>query len=81
MDRNAGDRQNLTLLRSLTSWLDPFKPSSRFDSSGDTLVANVTSQYSNIVVIMHTVGPVIIEAWDGNPNVSSQLTALLNFAS
>lgn len=37
--------------------------------SGDDLIANVSSRCSNTVVILHTVGPVIVESWIDHPNV------------
>ena len=44
--------------------------SALFQSSGDALIKNVTSECSNTIVVMHTVGAVIMEAWIENPNVS-----------
>jgi beta-glucosidase len=38
---------------------------------GDALIKNVTSQCLNTVVVVHAVGPVTLEAWVNNPNVSS----------
>ncbi|KAL8292699.1 hypothetical protein RQP46_001311 [Phenoliferia psychrophenolica] len=43
--------------------------------SGDDLIKNVTSECSNTVVVMHTVGPVIMEKWVENPNVTAILSA------
>ncbi|KAK4703614.1 beta-glucosidase, partial [Phenoliferia sp. Uapishka_3] len=44
---------------------------------GDALIANVTSQCDNTVVVIHAVGPVIMEAWVNNPNVTAILWASL----
>nr|AFK65507.1 beta glucosidase [Glaciozyma antarctica] len=43
--------------------------------SGDDLIANVSSRCSNTVVILHTVGPVIVESWIDHPNVTAVLYA------
>lgn len=37
---------------------------------GDALISIVTSECNNTVVVVHAVGPVILEAWVENPNVS-----------
>ncbi|KAK5019764.1 putative beta-glucosidase A [Cryomyces antarcticus] len=43
--------------------------------NGDALVAAVASSNKNTIVVMHTVGPVIVEAMKNNPNVSAILWA------
>lgn len=42
---------------------------------GDTIIKNVTSQCNNTVVVMHTVGPVLVNAWYDNPNVTAIIWA------
>ncbi|KAL8293049.1 hypothetical protein RQP46_000743 [Phenoliferia psychrophenolica] len=42
---------------------------------GDELIKNVTSECNNTIVVLHTVGPVIMEAWVDNPNVTAILYA------
>lgn len=37
---------------------------------GDTLIQNVTALCNNVIVVMHTVGPVLVDAWYDNPNVT-----------
>ncbi|EMD01113.1 glycoside hydrolase family 3 protein [Baudoinia panamericana UAMH 10762] len=37
----------------------------------DSLVANVTSQCNNTIIVLHTVGPVLVDAWYQNPNVTA----------
>ena len=58
VDRNEGDRNNLTL------W-----------HHGNELIKTVTSQCSHTVVVMHTVGPVLVDAWYDNPNVTAIIWA------
>ncbi|QIW95478.1 hypothetical protein AMS68_000996 [Peltaster fructicola] len=43
--------------------------------NGDDLIANVTSQCSNTIVVMHTVGPVLVTPWYQNPNVTAIIWA------
>lgn len=43
--------------------------------NGDDLIANVTSQCSNTIVVMHTVGPVLVTPWYQNPNISAIIWA------
>ncbi|KAK4634791.1 Beta-glucosidase 1 [Fulvia fulva] len=43
--------------------------------NGDTLIQNVTSQCNNTVVVMHTVGPVLVDAWYENENVTAIIWA------
>lgn len=42
---------------------------------GNELIKTVTSQCDNTVVVMHTIGPVIVDAWYDNPNVTAILWA------
>lgn len=42
---------------------------------GDALIANVTSQCNNTIVVMHTVGAVLVDAWYQNPNVTAIIWA------
>lgn len=43
--------------------------------SGDALIAEVASRNPNTVVVLHTVGPVIVEALKNHPNVTAILWA------
>jgi len=48
----------------LTSW-----------HNGDNLVNAVASENNNTIVVVHSVGPLILEAWIENPNVSAVVWA------
>ncbi|KAI9836146.1 MAG: hypothetical protein M1837_003455 [Sclerophora amabilis] len=43
--------------------------------SGDALIKNVSAICNNTIVIMHTVGPVLVDSWASNPNVTAILWA------
>lgn len=43
--------------------------------NGDTLIQNVTSQCNNTVVIIHSIGPVLVNEWYENPNVTAIIYA------
>ena len=43
--------------------------------NGDDLIAAVTAECNNTVVVMHTAGPVLVNAWYENPNVTAILWA------
>ncbi|KAI9753684.1 MAG: hypothetical protein M4579_005036 [Chaenotheca gracillima] len=43
--------------------------------SGDALIKNVSAINNNTIVVMHTVGPVLIDAWYNNPNITAILWA------
>lgn len=45
--------------------------------NGDKLVKDVAAKYSNVVVIVHTVGPVLLEQWIDLPSVKAVLFAHL----
>lgn len=45
--------------------------------NGDALVKAVAAVYSNVVVVVHTVGPIIMEPWIDLPSVKSVLVAHL----
>nr|POF17297.1 putative beta-glucosidase a [Quercus suber] len=38
---------------------------------GDNLIKNVTGNCNNTVIVMHTVGPVLVDAWYDHPNVTA----------
>lgn len=40
---------------------------------GDKLIKKVTSICNNTIVVMHTVGPVMVNEWNDNPNVTAIL--------
>lgn len=42
---------------------------------GDKLIENITALCSNVIVVMHTVGPVLVDAWYDNPNVTAIIWA------
>jgi beta-glucosidase len=42
---------------------------------GDTLIVSTTAVYSNAVVVLHTVGPVLVEAWIDNSDITTVLAA------
>ena len=44
---------------------------------GDKLVQDAAEKFSNVVVVVHTVGPIILEDWIGLPSVKSVLFAHL----
>lgn len=44
---------------------------------GDTLVQKAAAKYSNVVVVVHTVGPLILEKWIDLPSVKAVLFAHL----
>ncbi|KFA45376.1 hypothetical protein S40293_09669 [Stachybotrys chartarum IBT 40293] len=46
--------------RNLTLWKD-----------GDALIKNVSSLTSNVIVVLHTVGPVLLTEWYDNPNITA----------
>ncbi|KAK5173881.1 uncharacterized protein LTR77_002562 [Saxophila tyrrhenica] len=39
--------------------------------NADTMIQTVTEQCDNTIVVMHTVGPVVVDAWYDNPNVTA----------
>jgi beta-glucosidase len=44
-------------------------------NNADTLIQNVTSQCNNTVIVMHTVGPVLVNSFYENPNVTAIIWA------
>ncbi|KII87088.1 glycoside hydrolase family 3 protein [Plicaturopsis crispa FD-325 SS-3] len=44
-------------------------------NGGDTLISTAASHCKNTVVVLHTVGPVLMESWYNNPNVTAILYA------
>ncbi|KAL8279708.1 hypothetical protein RQP46_007803 [Phenoliferia psychrophenolica] len=44
-------------------------------NNGDNLINGVATVCRNVIVVIHTVGPVTMEAWIGNPNVKAVLLA------
>lgn len=42
---------------------------------GDTLIQNVSALCNNTIVVMHTVGPVLVNAWYEHPNVTAIIWA------
>lgn len=43
--------------------------------NGDTLIQNVTANCNNTIVVIHSTGPVLVNAWNENPNVTAILWA------
>jgi hypothetical protein len=62
VENNPGDRTSANL----NAW-----------HNGDRLVQDVAAKYSNVIVIIHTVGPILLEAWHDLPSVSAILIAHL----
>lgn len=62
VDGNAGDRT----VAGLVAW-----------HNGDKLVQAAAEKFSNVVVVVHTVGPILIEKWIDLPAVKSVLFAHL----
>ncbi|KAF2275894.1 beta-glucosidase-like protein [Westerdykella ornata] len=62
VDGNPGDRTSA----GLRAW-----------RNGDKLVKDVAAKYSNVVVVVHTVGPIILEEWHDLPSVKAILFAHL----
>lgn len=62
VEGNAGDRDS----SGLVSW-----------HNGDTLVQKAAAKYSNVIVVVHTVGPIIVEPWIELPSVKAVLIAHL----
>jgi beta-glucosidase len=54
----------LLLRKNLTAWLN-----------GDALVQAVAAQNNNTVVVVHSVGPLILEPWIDHPNVTAVVWA------
>ncbi|KAF2183232.1 glycoside hydrolase family 3 protein, partial [Zopfia rhizophila CBS 207.26] len=42
---------------------------------GDKLIQNVTASCNNTIVVIHSVGPVLVDSWNNNPNVTAILWA------
>ncbi|KAG6869629.1 hypothetical protein C0992_002507, partial [Termitomyces sp. T32_za158] len=53
-------RLNLLCRKNLTAW-----------HGGDELVKAVAAQNKNTIVVVHSVGPLIIESWIEHPNVTA----------
>jgi beta-glucosidase len=62
VDGNPGDR----LEAKLAAWHD-----------GDELVVNAAAAFSTVIVVVHTVGPIIMEQWIDLPTVKAVLVAHL----
>jgi beta-glucosidase len=62
VENNPGDRTS----SNLNLWHD-----------GDRLIQDVAAKYANVVVVVHTVGPVIMEAWHDLPSVKAIVFAHL----
>ncbi|KAK1995839.1 glycosyl hydrolase family 3 N terminal domain-containing protein [Colletotrichum falcatum] len=62
VEGNAGDRSS----SGLNAW-----------HNGDKLVKDVAAKYQNVVVVAHTVGPLLMEEWISLPTVKSVLVAHL----
>lgn len=62
VENNHGDRDSAKL----AAW-----------HNGDALVQKAAAKYSNVVVVVHTVGPLLLESWIYLPSVKSVLFAHL----
>lgn len=82
VDGNEGDRNNLTAWHGGKSSSEPFHlvivnssdwlPS---DTLGDDLILTVAGNNSNTIVVVHSVGPMIVEPWIDHPNVTAVIWA------
>lgn len=43
--------------------------------NGDTLIQNVSANCNNTIVVIHSTGPVLVDVWYSNPNVTAILWA------
>ncbi|KAI1876458.1 hypothetical protein JX265_003984 [Neoarthrinium moseri] len=62
VENNHGDRDS----SGLAAW-----------HNGDTLVQKAAAKYSNVIVVVHTVGPIVMESWVNLPSVKAVLVAHL----
>ncbi|KAF1913850.1 beta-glucosidase 2 precursor [Ampelomyces quisqualis] len=62
VENNPGDRTS----SNLNLWHD-----------GDKLIKDVAAQYSSVIVVVHTVGPILMEEWHDLPSVKAVLFAHL----
>jgi len=62
VEGNPGDRT----VSNLNAW-----------HNGDALVEDAARQFSTVIVIIHTVGPIILDAWIGLPSVKAVVNANL----
>ncbi|KAI5918925.1 glycoside hydrolase family 3 protein [Camillea tinctor] len=62
VENNHGDRDS----SGLVAW-----------HNGDKLVQDAAAKYSNVVVVVHTVGPIVMEPWVNLPSVKAVLVAHL----
>lgn len=62
VDSNPGDRTTA----GLNAW-----------HNGDKLVQDAAAKYSTVIVVIHTVGPILLEAWHDLPSVKAVLVAHL----
>jgi beta-glucosidase len=62
VDNNPGDRTS----SNLNLW-----------HNGDRLIQDVAAKYANVVIVVHTVGPILMEAWHDLPSVKAVLFAHL----
>lgn len=62
VEGNAGDRSNTGLAAYF---------------NGDELVQDAAAKFSNVVVVVHTVGPILVESWYDLPSVKAILFAHL----
>ena len=62
VENNPGDRTS----SNLNLWHD-----------GDKLIKDVAAKYSNVVVVVHTVGPILMDQWHDLPSVKAVLFAHL----
>ncbi|KAI9838004.1 MAG: hypothetical protein M1819_006158 [Sarea resinae] len=43
--------------------------------NGENLIKNVTSQCNNTIVVLHSTGPVLVDSWVHNPNITALVWA------
>ena len=70
VDNNEGDRNNLTQVLSSVRFETPADLGFSLWHNGDTIIQTVAAECPNTIVVMHTVGPVLVDAWYEHENVS-----------
>lgn len=63
-DSECSTRLRISRRNNLTAW-----------NNGDELVLAVAAQNENTIVVVHSVGPLIVEPWIDNPNVTALIWA------
>ena len=79
VDGNTGDRHVAISCPSDLEYLNRHRISRRGNltawNNGDQLVLAVAAQNNNTIVVVHSVGPLIVEPWIDHPNVTALIWA------